>query len=252
LGNPGRASIVREWIEKFTILEDSRVRDESDAAAETLLTGADAAELIASGLGELDADELTKLARFENRTFRTGAGEVTLIRVEDLSAPSFVVIFPQDAFPIITEKLRFSRASLETLHKMRIEAGLPSWGSELDERTIPLEARLVDAVSFTKGCYVGQEVIARVHHHKRVRRLLCRMEIEGEGEPASESEILVDEQKVGWITGASARTGVCIALGYVDAGLEAPGNSFTVMDAGSPRAARALTLTPEGDPQWPA
>ncbi len=67
----------------------------------------------------------------------------------------------------------------------RIEAGVPVWGAELDERTIPAEVGLVDrAVSFTKGCYTGQELVARIDSRgSNVARRLCRVEVPGDGRP---------------------------------------------------------------------
>ena len=67
----------------------------------------------------------------------------------------------------------------------RIEAGVPVWGAELDERTIAAEVGLVDrAVSFTKGCYTGQELVARIDARgSNVARRLCRVEVPGDGRP---------------------------------------------------------------------
>jgi folate-binding protein YgfZ len=250
LGNPGRAGIVREWIEKFTILEDSKVRDVSADTSEFLLIGPQSTGLLESTFG----DAVSKLERYDNLVADPGTPhETTVVRGEDYESPAYAVICGKDAAATVLEKIGLvAKASDEMLAKLRIKAGIPSWGSEYDERTIPLEARLVDAISFTKGCYVGQEIIARVHHHKRVKRLLCRMEIEGEAEPAPQAEIFHEEEKVGWITGATASEYRCFALGYVESGFDAPGTALSVADGGLRRTARILSFNPEGDPRWPA
>ena len=59
---------------------------------------------------------------------------------------------------------------------LRVEAGIPAWGAELDQRIIPLEAALDDAISYDKGCYVGQEIIARLDTLGRPAKLLRVLE----------------------------------------------------------------------------
>jgi folate-binding protein YgfZ len=94
--------------------------------------------------------------------------------------------------------------------RWRIESGIPRWGRELDEKILPAEAGLDEThVSFTKGCYPGQEPIARQRHRGKVNRRLRVLDIEGGAEPGD--ELLYEDKKVGRIT--SAVNGV--ALGYV-------------------------------------
>jgi folate-binding protein YgfZ len=97
------------------------------------------------------------------------------------------------------------------LERMRIEAGTPRFGRELDERVLPAEAGL-DAthVSFTKGCYPGQEPVARLHNRGKVNRRLRVLDVEGEP-PPFDAEIVQGEKVVGRITSSVAG----LALGYV-------------------------------------
>jgi folate-binding protein YgfZ len=100
----------------------------------------------------------------------------------------------------------------DELERLRIDAGTPAWGKEIDDRVLPAEAGLVErAVSFTKGCYPGQEPIARLHHRGHVNRRLRVVELEGESIPARDEEIRHGEKAVGRVT--SAVPG--LALGYV-------------------------------------
>jgi aminomethyltransferase len=103
------------------------------------------------------------------------------------------------------------------LELLRIEAGTPAWGKELDDRILPAEAGLEDAfVSFTKGCYPGQEPVARLHHRGHPNRELRRLELDAGALPAYDSELVRDDKAVGRITSAAARAGGTIAaLGYV-------------------------------------
>ena len=98
------------------------------------------------------------------------------------------------------------------LERLRIEAGTPAWGKEVDDRVLPAEAGLVErAVSFTKGCYPGQEPIARLHYRGHVNRRLRVLELEGDDVPPYDAEVTLDGKAVGRIT--SAVPG--LALGYV-------------------------------------
>jgi folate-binding protein YgfZ len=114
----------------------------------------------------------------------------------------------------------------EELELRRIEAGVPRWGREIDDRVLPAEAGL-DAthVSFTKGCYPGQEPVARLHHRGHPNRGLRVLEL---GDvPAPDAELVHDGKAVGRVTSAARRPdGTVVALAYVrvevpeDAGLE--------------------------------
>jgi folate-binding protein YgfZ len=98
----------------------------------------------------------------------------------------------------------------EELERWRIESGIPRWGSEIDERILPAEAGLDEThISFSKGCYPGQEPIARQRYRGKVNRKLRVLDVEGEADPGDELQL--DGQTVGRIT--SAVTG--LALGYV-------------------------------------
>jgi folate-binding protein YgfZ len=129
------------------------------------------------------------------------------------------------------------RITEETAEALRIEAGRPKFAVDMDTDTIPLEAGIEDrAISMTKGCYVGQEVIVRVLHrgHGRVARKLAWLEIEGRGIPSSGDLILAEEREVGRITSVafSPRANALLALGYVQRDFVASGTAVTVKSGG--------------------
>ena len=116
---------------------------------------------------------------------------------------------------------------------LRIEAGRPRFGVDMTTDTIPLEAGIEDrAISFTKGCYVGQEVIVRVMHrgHGRVARRLVSIVIAGGDVPARGDKILLGDRTVGEITSATAspKAGSPLALGYVQREHAVAGTEVTV------------------------
>jgi tRNA-modifying protein YgfZ len=87
----------------------------------------------------------------------------------------------------------------EELERLRIEAGTPRWGREIDDRVLPAEAGLTEThVSFTKGCYPGQEPIARLHYRGKTNRRLRVLDVEGSPEP--ETEVLHGDKVVGRVT----------------------------------------------------
>jgi tRNA-modifying protein YgfZ len=127
----------------------------------------------------------------------------------DYGVPAYEVLDgapPADAEP----------ASVEELELLRIQARAPRWGRELDERVLPAEAGLVErAISFTKGCYPGQEPVARLHYRGHANRGLRVLELEGEELPAYDAEVRLGDKVVGRVTSAVRVEDAVRALGYV-------------------------------------
>jgi folate-binding protein YgfZ len=108
--------------------------------------------------------------------------------------------------------------SREALEILRIEAGVPVWGVDMDENTIPNEAGLEKrAISYDKGCYIGQETIARIKTYGHVNRRLVQLSVNSDQLSVREAKILAGEKEVGHLTSAaySNRLGKVLALGYV-------------------------------------
>jgi folate-binding protein YgfZ len=104
------------------------------------------------------------------------------------------------------------------LEAMRIQAGTPAWAKEIDDRILPAEAGLVErAISFTKGCYPGQEPVARLHHRGHANRRLRVLRVEGEELPAYDAELYLGKKVVGRVTSAARDDGRTVALAYVRA-----------------------------------
>ncbi|TMK28969.1 MAG: folate-binding protein YgfZ [Actinobacteria bacterium] len=113
---------------------------------------------------------------------------------------------------VLDERPEGEEVDENELERWRIESGIPRWGREIDERVLPAEAGLTEThVSFGKGCYPGQEPIARQHYRGKLNRRLRVLHIEGDDVPQYDAQILHGEKVVGRIT--SAVPG--LALGYV-------------------------------------
>jgi tRNA-modifying protein YgfZ len=129
------------------------------------------------------------------------------VEVEPEEHRSWLVLGGDEA---LDERPPGDEASEEDAERWRIEARIPRWGKELDDSILPAEAGLEEThISFTKGCYPGQEPIARQHYRGKVNRKLRVLDVDGDASPGD--ELLLAEKKVGRIT--SAANGV--ALGYV-------------------------------------
>ena len=102
------------------------------------------------------------------------------------------------------------------LERLRIEAGTPLYGKEIDDRMLPAEAGLdTRAISFTKGCYPGQEPIARLHYRGHANRGLRLLRIDASDPPPADSEILHAGKAVGRVTSSASTGSAIMALGYV-------------------------------------
>jgi folate-binding protein YgfZ len=130
----------------------------------------------------------------------------------------------------------------DELELLRIRAGTPRYGREIDDRVLPAEAGLeTRAIDFEKGCYPGQEPIARQHYRGRVNRSLRVLAIEGEELPEYDAGLTYEGKTVGRVTSAARDGDRTIALGYVrvevppDAGLDLEGRAVTQLDLASPR-----------------
>ena len=165
---------------------------------------------------------------------------------------------PADRTIAVWDSLRASGAAagprptgMETLEALRIEAGIPRFGADMNEETIPLEAGLSHrAISFEKGCYLGQEPIARIHFRGHVNWHLAGLTLEGEDIPHSGDKLYKDDKEVGWLTSITFSPALQkpIALGYVHRGHQEPGESLQVESSGKRTTAvvTAIPFTPVG------
>jgi folate-binding protein YgfZ len=128
------------------------------------------------------------------------------------------------------------------LERLRILATTPAWGRELDDRVLPAEAGLEErAISFTKGCYPGQEPVARLHYRGHPNRRLRVLELEGAELPPYDAELAHEGKAVGRVTSAVEASGGVLALAYVrrevpeDAVLHLGSRPATQLHSTSPR-----------------
>jgi folate-binding protein YgfZ len=205
--------------ESLLFAEDVRVEDSTLATATLSVVGAQAATAIGQAVG-LDPDVVAALAL---RSIVTHA-EVVVARTDAALVPAFDLFVPTRQQAALAGRLTASGAvelRLETADVFRVEAGRPAFGLDMSVDTIPLEAGLLDrAISTSKGCYVGQEVIVRVLHRGGGRVVRRLMQIEagpGDHHLADGATIVAAGREVGHLTSTawSPARGRAIALGYV-------------------------------------
>lgn len=212
----GMAPDLQTRFDQLIFSEDVRVTDVTGEVSAALVVGAQAAAAVATATGA-DLAAIEALPVFGHLT----VGDFRVIRTDETALPTFQV-WSKKTSGVFFEDISAKKTPDVFFDALRIEAGRPRFGVDMTTDTIPLEAGLLDrAISQTKGCYVGQEVIVRILHRgggKVVKHLMTLEFDETVGEPPPAGTPLVHNGKdVGVITSAARRvgTGRVIALGYV-------------------------------------
>ena len=230
---PRALAPVTEALSHYIISEDVGLRDGSEDEALLSLQGPRSSELLSqvldeglSGLAPFHFSQ-TKLAGLKARVSATPHGP----------GQSFdIAVSPKDAASLLEKLLAAGRplglrpAGWQALEVRRIESGIPLFGVDMDESHFPMEAGLGEAISFTKGCYLGQEYVVRLAHRGHLNRKLVGLQVTDSGLPLSGDGIFrstddaEQDGRVGQVTSAafSASLGHPIALGYVQRDSFAP------------------------------
>lgn len=165
----------------------AKIADESDRCVTWMVYGMRAIEALAAlggakasteGLGDVMVAMLSEWPVWHHAPWNLGEASVRLIRAPIMcNIPGFILMADIADAEIVREHLRESKlpmANRAVWNVARVESGRPDWGLDMDENTIPQEANLdaLDAISFTKGCYTGQETVARLHFRGHVNKQL--------------------------------------------------------------------------------
>jgi folate-binding protein YgfZ len=220
-----RAKVVREMLEHHIIADDVELVAD-DRAALVVVEGPQAAQTVMGVFGE-SVEELPPLA---HRELQLDGSPVCLAAVTHTGETGYCAFGNSATVASLWQRCRAAGAEpvgMEALDVLRLEAGIPWYGRDMDESMLISEVGLEAAISYSKGCYLGQEVVERVAARGQVQRKLVGLTCDGQVVPPPASKLVRDGNEVGWITSAAwspARAGV-IALGYVrrehwDAGVE--------------------------------
>lgn len=216
--------------------EDVRLGDVTDTFGELAVVGPDAARLVSGLLDDATPEALASMPEHGSRrtTFRGEPAIVTC--VADTGEAGFELYVERSQVSALRSALEEAGAAEideRTAEVLRVEAGVPRFHRDVDEETIPLEAGIESrAISFTKGCYVGQEVIIRVLHrgHGRVARKLVGLTLDGSEAPDRGAPVRHEGRDVGRVTSAVVSLALerPIGLAYVQRELSAAGTRLAV------------------------
>ena len=211
---PGMGGDIAQLLRRFKLSYKAEVLDVTGDYCVLHACGSGCGELISKRLG-INVEQMNE---YDHKAF----GEATIMKLNRTGETGFDVLFENRRAGEIWNLLLESSpapglSGQEALETLRIEAGIPVYGKDMDISTIPIEAGIWDALDFEKGCYVGQEVIARIKWRGRVNWHLAYFAVQQDG-CASPGDILwVNEKKVGRITSSaySPTLGKNIAIGYI-------------------------------------
>jgi tRNA-modifying protein YgfZ len=161
-GNPER---LAGHIQQFTITEDVTVRNYM--AIEIVVCGPGAAGFLGVTLDPWQFSEAN-----------LGGVRVQIVRVEPLFGDAYAILAPDAVALRRLLQERGKQVDPAEVERLRVRSGIPAVPNEINEETNPWEVGLDDAISLTKGCYVGQEVIARIHTYQKLRRRLAGLKLD--------------------------------------------------------------------------
>lgn len=207
---------VLKAIERFTLAGDFRVRDITDETVLLTVQGRKADGIVRSVLGE----EAAGLAPHMAMEIGWQQSNATVSRATHTGEDGFDLVVNLDQAPSLWEALQAAGArpvGYGALEILRIEAGVPRYGVDMDETNVITEIDLDDAVSYTKGCYVGQEIIARIKYRGHVAKKLAGLVLDPSAQILAGGLIKSADKDIGRITSItfSPSLGRPIALGYL-------------------------------------
>ncbi len=243
---------VAAHLERFIFSEDVQVSDESATLAQLGVYGPHSAAAVAGAVeNAVPEADLAAMKPLDNRAVVVNGSEAVVVCRDDIGVRGFDVLLEQATAQSFADRIRAAGAravSRDTADVVRIEAGVPMFLRDMDEETIPLEAGIEHrAISLTKGCYVGQEIIIRVLHrgHGRVARRLVGLTLEpSDGAPSRGARLHAGDRDVGVVTSATFSPALNrqIALGYVHRDFAEAGTLLSVRSAETERAATVSQL----------
>lgn len=254
---PGKATALAAALDMYLFSEKVVIRDTSESYAPIALVGPHAAEALGTVFGVSALPE-------EDYTWAAGdlEGRPALVVRQPIAGSRGwrVVVGPAEA-PVAWTRLRAAGvqpAGIVVRDILRVEAGAAMYGEDIDENVYPQEARLESAFSLEKGCYIGQEVVAKIDTYGGLNKRLVGLKIEHD-EPVARGTRLfrVDEGErrdlgvvTSWAYSFVLDSGM--ALAYVKRRHQAPGTVFELGDSGTqatvvPIPVRADAVAPTGD-----
>ena len=200
LTSPGQQVPVMEWLDKFTIMEDLVVEDVSDSTTVIALAGQNPEAAI--GMVPDSAERLPGM-QYLAPALSVGGQPAIAINRPMGGTPCCLLLAEADTGREIVSSLTTSggvEATNEEWESLRIASGEPAYGNEMGEPYNPLEVGLIGAIDFTKGCYIGQEVIARLDSYDKVQRYLSILRFSEGAEVPVGAPLFQGDRQAGAVT----------------------------------------------------
>ncbi len=250
---PGLTEQITARLEKFIVADDVQIVDAAPHYGLLTVQGPRSREVVLA-LGLVEENQLPAKPFQSVKMTDANLGELYLVCLPRLGSAGFDFYVPNDSLGAIADKLIAAarqaggRAVGWTAFEIaRLEAGLPRFGQDMDETNIPLECGLeARAVSYSKGCYIGQEVINRIHSVGHVNRELrgLRLADNLSALPQRGDKLWQSGKEVGYVTSAGYSPSLQgnIALGYVRREVYQIGTELTLLSIGGESSARIVPL----------
>jgi folate-binding protein YgfZ len=245
---PTSAPRVLTHLDRHLISERVELTDRTAQFGRLHLAGRDARHVMERTVGE----HLQNLEPLANCRAIIGGASIHLRRHEPLAVDGYDVVCAASDGPLIWKALTSAAkpAGSRAYEILRMEAGTPVYGVDIDDSNLPQEVGITDrAVSFTKGCYIGQETIARIRTYGHVNRSLVGLRLAGDMPVPHGSKLLQAGKDVGYVTSSirSISLGAVIGLAYVRRGFQEPGTALEV-DLGADKVRAEVVALPFGSP----
>jgi len=237
---------VRAHLERFLVADDVELEEPGEAAiydGVIQIDGPRAAAAVAAVFGEPAA--LCGAWRFGE-----AEGGALVAQVTRWGAPAFTILARRASAPEVVARLaaaggehEIREVSIDAAEILRVESGAARIGVDTNDKTIALEARMESAISFNKGCYIGQETVERATARGALKRRLMGLKIDGARVPAAGARVMLADKEVGHLTSPlrSPRLGP-FALAVLHHSAWTPGTAVSVHDAEGELAAAVSEL----------
>ena len=218
--NAETRSTLYQELDKYLIADDVTIEDFTERTGAVGVHGPKSAEL----LQEVYGFDVGNLPEYHSLVGEIDGRRIICVRANEAGEVGYNLCTTSESIEWLWDTtLTKGRAfgvqpvGLTALNTLRIEGGIPHYGSELDDSIFPGEAELEHSISYEKGCYIGQEIVARMKYRGHPNRLLRGFEIAGDTPPQKGDLLFDGDKEIGWITSAvvSPTLGKTIGMGYV-------------------------------------
>ena len=248
---PGLSAGIAERFEKYVIADDVQIVDAAPLYGLLSVQGRNSAEVVNKlGLGIPLAETTLAFGSISNPTL----GEIYCVNNSRGTIAGYDLFAPTDSLAAVADKLIAAAKELggracgwQALEMSRIEAGIPRFGADMDESNLPPETGIeARAISYSKGCYIGQEIIARIRTYGQVSKSLRGLLLPDDLEtlPKKGDKLFLDGKEAGFITSALASPsfGRNIALGYVRRECNKPGVMLNLQSSSTGSSVKVIPL----------